>query len=63
MELNATTRLLGESYPGNLGMMEMVKFYKVATPEQKQVMKSHLDKKEFTQAWEFLQSVTGVKLH
>jgi len=63
MQLNAATRLLGESYPGNLGMMEMVKFYKVATPEQKQVMKSHLDRKELTQAWELLQNVTGVKLH
>jgi hypothetical protein len=63
MQLNAATRLLGESYPGNLGMMEMVKFYKVATPEQKQVMKSHLDRKEITQAWELLQNVTGVKLH
>jgi hypothetical protein len=63
MELNATTRLLGESYPGNLGMMEMVKFYKVATPEQKKTMQHHLDKKEFSQAWELLQSVTGVKLH
>lgn len=63
MELNATTRLLGESYPGNLGMMELVKFYKVATPEQKHAMQSYLGKKEFDQAWELLQRVSGVKLH
>jgi hypothetical protein len=62
MELNAAHRLLGESYPGNLGMMEMVKFYKVATPQQKQAMKSHLDKKQYDQAWELVQQTTGVKL-
>lgn len=63
MKLNASSRLLGESYPGNLGMMEMVKFYKVASPEQKRAMKSHLDRKQFAEAWELLQHVTGVKLH
>ena len=50
-------------YPGNLGMMEMFKFYQVATDEQKREMK-HLMKLEKTdEAWELLQKVTGVKLH
>lgn len=63
MELNAATRLLSESYPGNLGMMEMMKFYKVATPAQKQQMKALIDGKQFDKGWELLQDVTGVKLH
>lgn len=63
MKLNAGARLLAESYPGNLGMMEMVKFYKVATPSQKQQMKTLLDHKHSDKAWQLLQDVTGVKLH
>ena len=54
--------LLSElSYPGNIGMMELMKFQKVATPEQKVRMKFLLstDKKA---AWNLLQHVTGVKL-
>jgi len=55
--------LLSElSYPGNIGMMELMKFQKVATPEQKVRMRFLLstDKKA---AWNLLQHVTGVKLH
>lgn len=50
------------SYPGNIGMMELMKFQKVATPEEKVRMKLLLstDKKA---AWELLQSVVGTKLH
>lgn len=63
MKLNAATRLLALSYEGNIGMMEMVKFYKVATPEQKRLMQSFIDKREFAKGWELLQQTTGVKLH
>lgn len=62
-ELNAATRLLALSYEGNIGMMEMMKFYKVATPEQKSQMQSCIEKKQFAKGWELLQDVTGVKLH
>jgi hypothetical protein len=63
MELNAATRLLALSYEGNIGMMEMMKFYKVATPEQKSLMKSYIDHKQYAKGWELLQETTGVKLH
>jgi hypothetical protein len=62
-ELNAAARLLAESYPGNIGMMEMMKFYKVATPAQKQQMQSFMNEKKFDKGWQLLQDVTGVKLH
>lgn len=50
------------SYPGNIGMMELIKFQKIATPEEKVRMKLLLstDKKA---AWDLLQSVVGTKLH
>lgn len=63
MELNAAARLLALSYSGNIGMMEMMKFYKVATPAQKQQMQALIDGKKFDKGWELLQDVTGVKLH
>ena len=57
------TQFINElDYPGNIGMMEFVKFQKVATPEEKIRMKFLLstDKKA---AWNFLQKVVGTKLH
>lgn len=50
------------SYPGNLGMMEMFKFYQVATPEEKARMKKLIADKLTDEAWKLLQQVTGVKL-
>lgn len=51
------------SYEGNIGMMEMFKFYQIATPEQKTQMKKLIFDKKTEAAWELLQKVTGVKLH
>lgn len=62
-KLHAAERLLALSYEGNIGMMEMVKFYKVATPEQKKHMKDLIDAKHFDKGWKLLQDVTGDKLH
>jgi hypothetical protein len=50
------------AYTGNLGMMEMFKFYQVATEDQKRQMKELIEKHLNEKAWEFLQFVTGVKL-
>jgi hypothetical protein len=50
------------SYAGNIGIMEMVKFHRTATPEQKAELARLLKAGEQEEAWEFLQSVTGVKL-
>ena len=49
-------------YPGNIGMMEMFKFYEKATIEQKNKMKALISGKKMKEAWEFLQQVTGMKL-
>lgn len=50
------------SYAGNLGMMEMFKFYQVASPEMKDLMRKLLAQGKEEAAWELLQKVTGVKL-
>ena len=44
-------------YPGNIGMMEMYKFYQVATPSEKTKMKELINS-DPKAAWEFLQAVT-----
>lgn len=49
-------------YPGNIGMMEMAKFYQVASPEQKMLMKKLIAENKIDQAWELLQQVSGMRL-
>jgi hypothetical protein len=51
-----------ESYDGNIGMMEMVKFYRTATPEQITQMKALIAERKYDGAWELLKTATGVKL-
>ena len=54
--------LVEAPYKGNIGMMEMFKFYEIASPTQKEKMKALIAAKKFNEAWTFLQDVTGVKL-
>jgi len=50
------------AYRGNIGVMEMVKFYQLASPEQKALMRDLIAQHRDKEAWALLQSVTGVKL-
>lgn len=50
------------AYKGNIGMMEMFKFYQVATEQQKILMKKLIAQGNQEQAWKLLQQVTGVNL-
>lgn len=59
--------LFEAAYQGNLGLMELVKFYKVATPEQKARMDEITNAPEKTpeigQAFrDLVQEVLGVRL-
>ena len=54
--------MIEAAYEGNIGMMEMFKFYQIATPEQKSEMKKYLSAGDQASAWEFLQTVTGTRL-
>lgn len=62
MKLQELKPLDEASYPGNLGMMEMFKFYQKATDKEKQKMKKLIAANKLKEAWDFLQEVTGVKL-
>ena len=53
---------LEATYKGNIGMMEMFKFYQIATSQQKAKMKELLTSGKQTEAWEFLQQVTNTEL-
>ena len=63
MNFKSFLLLYEASYAGNIGIMEMVKFYRMATPKQKAELKALLQDQKQEEAWEFIQTVTGVKLH
>ena len=50
------------AYKGNIGAMETMKFFQVATPEQKQKLKKLIADKNQSAAWKMIQDVTGMKL-
>jgi hypothetical protein len=50
------------SYAGNIGMMELSKFFRVAKEEEKNQLKELIKKGKTQSAWQLIQSVTGVKL-
>jgi len=45
MRLNEFVKINEAAYQGNIGMMEMVQFHQVATPELKQLMQKFIDEK------------------
>ncbi len=51
------------SYAGNIGIMELVKFYQKASKEEKKKFDFHMKNKQSREAWQIVQDVTGVKLH
>jgi hypothetical protein len=50
------------SYKGNIGMMEVMKFYKSANEEEKAIFKELLEKKKLGLAWQLIQKVTNTTL-
>lgn len=51
------------SYAGNIGIMELIKFYTNATPEVAAKVKALIASKKDKEAWDIVQKVTGTKLH
>jgi len=62
MRSKETPNLEEARYVGNIGMMEMFKFFNVATDKEKAHMKDLLFNKLQKEAWEFMQKVTGMSL-
>lgn len=50
------------SYPGNIGVMELVKFHETASDEEKKKLKSLIANKKPKEAWELVQRKLGVSL-
>lgn len=50
------------AYDGNIGMMELAKFYMKASPADKQKLQDAIKSKRFKDAWKMIEKVTGVKL-
>ena len=57
------TKVDEAAYVGNIGAMEMFKFFEKANAQQKDKLKEFIRKKENKAAWQLVQDVTGVKLH
>lgn len=62
MKISEVAKIDEIRYPGNVGVMEMVKFYQVATEEQKILMKKLIAENRTEEAWQLLQQVSGTKL-
>lgn len=50
------------AYKGNIGIMELIKFYQKATPEMVVAIKKLIADNQNDKAWEMIEKVTGVKL-
>ena len=51
------------SYPGNIGIMELVKFYNTAHPDKIERVKQLIKNQKHAEAWDIVQDHLGVKLH
>ena len=49
-------------YKGAIGAMEVMKFYQVASPAQRQELKQLMSADKLAKAWKLIQTVTGMKL-
>lgn len=56
------SRLCEATYAGNIGIMELIKFHKTATPEHVKQLKQLISTKKNSEAWNLVQSLTNTKL-
>lgn len=56
------SNLVEAVYPGNIGIMELIKFYKQADPKTVGIVKRLIDTKKNKEAWDIIQRTIGVKL-
>lgn len=60
--IESQTQVSEASYPGNIGMMEMYKFFQTAPEHLVVLMKQLISQGKQEEAWQLLQKVLGVKL-
>lgn len=62
MRLSEFVNMDEAAYAGNIGMMEMFKFYQIADQNTKDLMKKLISQGKNREAWKLLQKVVDVKL-
>lgn len=55
--------LIEAVYAGNLGLIELFKFYKVANTQQRHDMKAALDHKDLNAFYRLIHQVIGISLY
>lgn len=60
--LNESIRFTEASYEGNIGAMEMIKFFKMASKKEQALLKKYVNNNETKKAWALVQKVTNTKL-
>lgn len=51
------------AYAGNIGIMELIKFYEKASPDVVKKVKALIAQRDSAAAWDIIQKTLGVKLH
>ncbi len=54
--------IIEAAYPGNIGAMEMFRFYQIASDAEKEQLQQLLDAELYDEVWELLKKVTKVNL-
>lgn len=54
--------ILEASYPNNIGAIEVFDFYKLASDQEKDKFNDLIHNKQYNDAWNLIQQVTGTKL-
>lgn len=60
--IDSKWELFEAAYPGNLGLMEMMKFHQVATDEQKAEMEEIVSRSDWRNFKRLIHEVLGIKL-
>ena len=60
--LSKETEINEASYKGNIGIMEITKFFQLASDSDKSLFKEYVKQNLTKKAWDLVQRVTGVKL-
>jgi hypothetical protein len=51
------------SYPGNIGFVEVMNFYKKASEVEKTIFNVFMKNQDYKKAWKLVQQVVGIRLH
>jgi len=58
-----TNMVMEMSYEGNIGLIEMAKFFQIANPEEVKQFEQLMAINDLPNAWKLIQKVVGVRLH